>query len=77
MANSKRFFAVTLRVIATLTVVAIAVLLGWFAWQHYVYAPWTRDARVQASVINIAPEVSGTVAEVAVPLTNPSQCFRV
>jgi multidrug resistance efflux pump len=66
MANSKRFFAVTLRVIATLTVVAIAVLLGWFAWQHYVYAPWTRDARVQANVVNIAPEVSGTVGQVAV-----------
>ncbi|MES1928952.1 secretion protein HlyD [Salinisphaera dokdonensis CL-ES53] len=46
---------------------AVAGVLAWFAWQHYVYAPWTRDARVQANVINIAPEVSGTVAEVAVP----------
>ena len=38
----------------------------WFAWQHYVYAPWTRDARVQADVVNVAPEVSGTITEVAV-----------
>ena len=66
MADSKRFLAVTLRVVSTLIVVAVAVVLGWFAWQHYVYAPWTRDARVQADVVNIAPEVSGTVARVAV-----------
>ncbi|MES1924544.1 HlyD family secretion protein [Salinisphaera sp. T31B1] len=57
---------ISLRVLATLLVVAVAGILAWFAWQHYVYAPWTRDARVQADVINIAPEVSGTVTEVAV-----------
>lgn len=66
MASSRRYLSLTLRVIATLVVVGVAVVLGWFAWQHYVYAPWTRDARVQADVVNIAPEVSGTVAEVAV-----------
>ena len=48
-------------------VVAIAGVLAWFAWQHYVYAPWTRDARVQADVINIAPEVSGTVTPPRLP----------
>ncbi|GAB3677606.1 HlyD family secretion protein [Salinisphaera aquimarina] len=57
---------IVLRVAATLLVLAVAGVLAWAAWQHYVYAPWTRDARVQANIINIAPEVSGTVAEVAV-----------
>lgn len=55
-----------LRVLATLAVVAVATVLGWLAWQHYVYAPWTRDARVQADIINIAPEVAGTIARVDV-----------
>ncbi|NNC23692.1 HlyD family secretion protein [Salinisphaera sp. USBA-960] len=54
------------RVTATLAIVAIAGVAAWFAWQHYIYAPWTRDGRVQANVINIAPNVAGTVADVAV-----------
>ena len=67
MAGSRASWLIVLRVLATLTLVGVAAVLGWFAWQHYVYAPWTRDARVQADVVNIAPEVSGTVTEVAVP----------
>ncbi|RJS90951.1 HlyD family secretion protein [Salinisphaera sp. Q1T1-3] len=66
MADTNRILKTTLRVIATLVIVSIAAVLGWFAWQHYVYAPWTRDARVQANVVNIAPEVSGTVTKVAI-----------
>src|SRR5690625_2753931 len=66
MVDSRTILKNTLRVVATFVVVAVACVLGWFAWQHYVYAPWTRDARVQAAVINIAPEISGTVKEVAV-----------
>lgn len=66
MVDSRTILKNTLRVVATLVVVCLACVLGWFAWQHYVYAPWTRDARVQAAVINIAPEISGTVKEVAV-----------
>lgn len=54
------------RVLATLVIVVIAGIAAWFAWQHYVYAPWTRDGRVQANVVNIAPNVSGTVQYVAV-----------
>jgi len=64
--GATRILLICLRVIATLLVVAVAGVLAWYAWQHYVYAPWTRDARVQADVINIAPEVSGTVTHVAV-----------
>lgn len=35
-------------------------------WQHYREAPWTRDGRVRADVVQIAPDVSGIVNEVAV-----------
>jgi RND family efflux transporter MFP subunit len=56
----------TVRVVVTAFVVALAVAAGWFAWQLYVETPWTRDGRVRADVIQIAPEVSGTVAEVPV-----------
>ena len=66
MATFKNIGKTGLRVAATLTLVVVAAVLAWFAWQHYVYAPWTRDARVQANVINIAPEVSGTVTAVMV-----------
>lgn len=54
------------QVAATLGVVAAACVLGWWMWQHYRYQPWTRDARIQANVVDIAPEVSGTVTKVAV-----------
>jgi multidrug resistance efflux pump len=54
------------RVVLTLVVVAVAVVLGASLWRTYMVAPWTRDGRVRAYVVDIAPEVSGTV--VAVPV---------
>lgn len=53
---------------ATLTLVAViaAAVLVTALWRSYVLAPWTRDGRVSAQVVRIAPEVSGTVVEVAV-----------
>lgn len=55
-----------LRFLITAAVVVVAVLLGRLLWQHYLYAPWTRDARVLAEVVHIAPDVSGLVTDVAV-----------
>lgn len=43
-----------------------AILLAWRLWQHYMMSPWTRDGRVRADVINIAPDVAGQV--VALPV---------
>jgi multidrug resistance efflux pump len=54
------------RVLATLVIVVAACVLGWWVWQHYRYQPWTRDGRVEAKVVNIAPRVSGTVVKLAV-----------
>ncbi len=55
-----------LRVVLTLAVVGVALVLGASLWRTYMVAPWTRDGRVRAYVVDVAPEVSGTV--VAVPV---------
>lgn len=51
----------SLRILLTLVVVAIAVAAGIWLWNYYLYTPWTRDARVRAEVVTIAPDVSGWV----------------
>ena len=55
-----------LRIIVTLGVLLLAIVLAHALWRDYMYSPWTRDGRVRAQVINIAPDVSGLVAEVHV-----------
>jgi RND family efflux transporter MFP subunit len=52
--------------IATLAIFVVAVLIGRALWVHYMDEPWTRDGRVRAEVINIAPDVSGAVVELPV-----------
>ena len=48
----------------TLLAVAAAVILVTALWRAYVLAPWTRDGRVSAQIVGIAPEINGTVIEV-------------
>ncbi|AGI25515.1 efflux RND transporter periplasmic adaptor subunit [Pseudomonas sp. MT3] len=55
-----------LRVAITLILVAAAVLAGTWLWRYYMLSPWTRDARVRADVVVIAPDVSGWVTDLAV-----------
>ncbi len=55
-----------IRASLTLIVVVAAAWLVDALWHAYVLAPWTRDARVSAQIVRMAPEVSGSVAEVAV-----------
>ena len=50
----------------TLGVVALATVIALKAWDHDQRTPWTRDARVGVDVVQIAPEVSGTVLSVPV-----------
>lgn len=52
--------------IATLTVLALALWLGRILWINYMDTPWTRDGRVRADVINVAADVTGVVVEVPV-----------
>jgi len=55
-----------LRISITLLLLIAAVALGHALWVRYMDSPWTRDGRVRADVVNIAPDVAGLVAEVAV-----------
>nr|WP_240320215.1 HlyD family secretion protein [Achromobacter insuavis] len=57
--------------VLTLAALALAGALVAALWNAYVLAPWTRDGRVSAHVVRVAPEVSGTVAEVAVDDNQP------
>ena len=54
------------RVGLTLLVVLLALLAGWWLWSFYMLSPWTRDARVRADVVTIAPDVSGWVVQLQV-----------
>lgn len=55
-----------LRVGVTLLVMLIAILAGNWAWTHYLHSPWTRDGRIRADVITVAPDVSGWVTHLDV-----------
>ncbi len=52
--------------LSTVAVVLLAVILGWFAWEHYTRAPWTRDARVRADVVTLSADVSGRIVSLSV-----------
>ncbi|MBA1203330.1 efflux RND transporter periplasmic adaptor subunit [Pseudomonas capeferrum] len=54
------------RIAVTLCVVAVAIFAGYRLWQYYMLTPWTRDARIRADVVVIAPDVSGWVRELKV-----------
>lgn len=54
------------RFLLTMFVLALAVWAGWLLWLHYEVEPWTRDGRVKANVVQVAPDVSGLVMNVAV-----------
>lgn len=49
------------RVLVTLVLAAIAIALGVWLWNYYMYTPWTRDARVRADIVTVAPDISGWV----------------
>jgi multidrug resistance efflux pump len=59
------------RMVVTLAFVALALVAGWFLWQHYEVEPWTRDGRVRANVVQVAPDVTGQVIAVHVGDNQP------
>ncbi|TMN17569.1 biotin/lipoyl-binding protein, partial [Pseudoxanthomonas sp. X-1] len=60
-----------IRTALTTVVVLAAALIGYALWKHYMYSPWTRDGRIRAEIVRIAPDVSGLVAEVDVQDNQP------
>ena len=64
--NTRAWAQRSARVVLTVAVVGAAVWAGLRLWDHYELAPWTRDGRVRANVVQIAPDVSGLVTAVPV-----------
>jgi RND family efflux transporter MFP subunit len=54
------------RITVTLVALAAAGAVGWRLWQHYEVEPWTRDGRIRANVVQVAPDVTGQVTAVFV-----------
>lgn len=67
--NSKLLYAG--RMAVTLAVVAAALVGAKSLWKHYQVEPWTRDGRVRADIVQIAPDVSGLVTNVVVANDQP------
>lgn len=62
-----KYFTITSgRALLTLSMASCAAVLSWHLWSFYMEAPWTRDARVRADIVRLAPDVSGPVAAVLV-----------
>ena len=57
---------VVVRVLLTLILLIAAGLLSYDLASYYLYSPWTRDARVRANVVTVAPDVSGYVDDIRV-----------
>lgn len=62
----KPFFSLLGRYALTLSAVMVATFLAFVMWKYYAQTPWTRDGRVRADVVQIAPDVSGPINRVAV-----------
>jgi multidrug resistance efflux pump len=54
------------RVLATVLIAVAAFAIGHRLWNNYMNSPWTRDGRVRAYVVSIAPDVSGAVTALPV-----------
>ena len=52
--------------IATALLLVLALAIGHRLWVHYMDEPWTRDGRVRAQIVGVAPDVSGAVVELPV-----------
>jgi multidrug resistance efflux pump len=54
------------RVLLTLILLIAAGLLSYDMASYYIYSPWTRDARIRANVVSVAPDISGWVDDILV-----------
>ena len=54
------------RLALTLVILILASFVGWRLWVYYLEAPWTRDGKIRADFISVAPDVSGLVSQIFV-----------
>jgi RND family efflux transporter MFP subunit len=77
----KSTFSLFGRVSLTAIAVVAAILVANHLWSYYMRAPWTRDGRVRADIVQIGPDVSGFVTEVLVhdnePVHRGDVIFRI
>jgi multidrug resistance efflux pump len=55
-----------IRVLLTVVLLLVAAFLSYEMATYYLYSPWTRDARIRADVVAVAPDVSGYVDDIQV-----------
>lgn len=55
-----------LKYFSTLLIAAVAIFAVWLVWNYYMQSPWTRDGKIHAEQVSIAPQVSGTIADLQV-----------
>ena len=60
-----------IRLVPTVIAVVVACFVGRALWHHFEDEPWTRDGRVRADIVRIAPDVSGLVTAIAVRDNQP------
>ncbi|WP_298223582.1 HlyD family secretion protein [Acidocella sp.] len=69
------------RFLVTLVALAIAVFVAWQLWVYYMDSPWTRDGRVRADIVSLAPDVSGPIVRVFVhdnqPVHSGEKLFQI
>jgi multidrug resistance efflux pump len=57
---------VVVRVLLTVILLIVAGLLSYDLASYYLYSAWTRDARLRANVVTVAPDVSGYIDDIRV-----------
>ena len=62
----KTAFAFLRRFVVTTAAGAAAFVVGGYLWIYYMDEPWTRDGRVRADIVEVAPDVSGLVTDIMV-----------
>jgi multidrug resistance efflux pump len=62
----KNFLLGFSRILITAIVVLAALVALRFLWERYQVDPWTRDGRIRADTVQVAPDVSGLVTDVLI-----------
>ena len=55
-----------IKIVLTLTIISLALFLGYNKYREYIENPWTRDGQVRTQVIQVTPRVSGMITNIAV-----------